>query len=111
MTSPISPLLIGGLGGVELLIILAVLVLLFGASKLPELARGGGQALRIFKAETKGLMDDDEKPSTTARDKAAAAAPVIDPVATPVSATVLDPLVDPVTAPVETPRGHDATRG
>ncbi|MQW75168.1 twin-arginine translocase TatA/TatE family subunit [Nocardioides sp. dk4132] len=49
-----------GLGTTELLIILAVLVLLFGASKLPELARGSGRALRIFKAETKGLMDDDE---------------------------------------------------
>ena len=42
------------------LLILAVLVLLFGASKLPELARGSGRALRIFKAETKGLMDDDD---------------------------------------------------
>ena len=41
-------------------IILAVLVLLFGAAKLPELARGSGRALRIFKAETKGLMDDDD---------------------------------------------------
>lgn len=55
-----TPLLIGGLGAPELLLILAVLVLLFGASKLPELARGSGRALRIFKAETKGLMDDDE---------------------------------------------------
>jgi sec-independent protein translocase protein TatA len=64
MTSTITPLLVGGLGGMELLIILAVLVLLFGASKLPELARGSGQALRIFKSETKGLMDSDkdEKP-------------------------------------------------
>ncbi|MDN4162015.1 Sec-independent protein translocase subunit TatA [Nocardioides abyssi] len=52
--------LIAGLGTTELLIILAVLILLFGASKLPELARGSGRALRIFKAETKGLMDDDE---------------------------------------------------
>jgi sec-independent protein translocase protein TatA len=52
--------LIAGLGTTELLIILAVLVLLFGASKLPELARGSGRALRIFKAETKGLMDDDD---------------------------------------------------
>lgn len=51
---------IAGLGPTELLIILAVLVLLFGATKLPELARGSGRALRIFKAETKGLMDDDE---------------------------------------------------
>ncbi|WP_101524460.1 MULTISPECIES: twin-arginine translocase TatA/TatE family subunit [Nocardioides] len=54
------PPLIAGLGTTELLIILAVLVLLFGASKLPELARGSGRALRIFKAETKGLLDDDE---------------------------------------------------
>jgi len=55
-----TALAIGGLGTTELLIILAVLVLLFGASKLPELARGSGRALRIFKAETKGLMDDDD---------------------------------------------------
>jgi sec-independent protein translocase protein TatA len=52
------------LGAPELLIILAVIVLLFGASKLPELARGSGRALRIFKAETKGLMDDDEADKT-----------------------------------------------
>ena len=55
-----SPLLIGGLGTTELLLIFAVVILLFGATKLPELARGSGRALRIFKAETKGLMDDDD---------------------------------------------------
>ncbi|WP_292678636.1 twin-arginine translocase TatA/TatE family subunit [Nocardioides sp.] len=60
-----SPLLIGGLGTTELLIILAVLVLLFGATKLPELARGSGRALRIFKAETKGLMDDEDDATKT----------------------------------------------
>ena len=49
-----------GLGPMEMVIILAVVVLLFGAAKLPELARGSGRALRIFKAETKGLMDDDK---------------------------------------------------
>ena len=59
------PLVIGGLGTTELLIILAVLVLLFGASKLPELARGSGRALRIFKAETKGLTDDDDDETKT----------------------------------------------
>ncbi len=47
------------LGPTEILLILLVLVLLFGAKKLPELARGSGRALRIFKAETKGLMDDE----------------------------------------------------
>lgn len=53
--------LIADLGAPELLIILAIVILVFGASKLPELARGSGRALRIFKAETQGLMDDDEK--------------------------------------------------
>jgi len=49
-----------GLGPTELFIILGIVLLLFGAAKLPELARGSGRALRIFKSETKGLMDDDE---------------------------------------------------
>ena len=60
----ITPL-IAGLGPQELILILLVLILLFGASKLPELARGSGRALRIFKAETKGLMDDDDAASST----------------------------------------------
>ena len=48
----------GSLGPTEIILILLVVVLLFGAKKLPELARGSGRALRIFKSETKGLMDD-----------------------------------------------------
>jgi sec-independent protein translocase protein TatA len=60
MTHALVTPLIAGLGTTELLIILGVLVLLFGAKKLPELARGSGRALRIFKAETKGLLDDDD---------------------------------------------------
>lgn len=50
------------IGPMEIILILAVLVLLFGAKKLPDLARGSGRALRIFKAETRGLMDDDDNP-------------------------------------------------
>ena len=53
------------LGPPEIILILLVLVLLFGAKKLPELARGSGRALRIFKAETKGLMDDDDDDKKT----------------------------------------------
>ena len=56
----------GNLGPTEIILILLVLVLLFGAKKLPELARGSGRALRIFKAETKGLMDDDDNPDRPA---------------------------------------------
>ena len=51
---------IADLGASELLIIVGVIVLLFGAKKLPDLARGSGQALRIFKAETKELHDSDK---------------------------------------------------
>jgi len=64
MSSTFVVPLVMGLGTTEILIILGILVLLFGAKKLPELARGSGRALRIFKAETKGLMDDDEDDAT-----------------------------------------------
>lgn len=57
--TPVAPL-IANLGPTEIILIILVLVLLFGAKKLPDLARGSGRALRIFKAETKGLLDDDE---------------------------------------------------
>jgi sec-independent protein translocase protein TatA len=43
------------LGGPELLIILAIVVLLFGATRLPKLGRGLGQSIRGFK---KGLNED-----------------------------------------------------
>ena len=63
MTPLLTPLALG-LGAPEMLVILAIVVLLFGASKLPELARGSGRALRIFKAETKGLTDEDDETKT-----------------------------------------------
>lgn len=50
--------MLGQLRGWEWLIIVALLLLLFGAKRLPETARGLGRSLRIFKAETKGLIDD-----------------------------------------------------
>ncbi len=54
-------------GGWELIVIVLVIILLFGAKKLPELARGSGQALRIFKDETKGVRSDDEETTTEAQ--------------------------------------------
>jgi sec-independent protein translocase protein TatA len=47
-------------GGWELVLIVLVILLLFGAKKLPELARGSGRAVRTFKAETKGPVDEDD---------------------------------------------------
>jgi len=52
--------MIGMPQGLEWLVILAIVVLVFGAAKLPDLARSSGQALRIFKTETKGLRDEDD---------------------------------------------------
>ena len=57
--------MIGMPQGAEWIIILAIVVLVFGAAKLPELARGTGQALRIFKTETKGLKDDTQVDAVT----------------------------------------------
>jgi sec-independent protein translocase protein TatA len=64
MTAEVVPM-IAGLGTQEIILILLVVVLLFGAKKLPELARGSGRALRIFKAETKGLLDDEDESKKT----------------------------------------------
>jgi sec-independent protein translocase protein TatA len=43
------------------LIIIAALMLLFGASRLPQMARSLGQSARILRAETRGLSDDKDK--------------------------------------------------
>lgn len=48
----------GGIGWPEVLIILAVLLLLFGAKRLPEMGRSLGKSMREFKSATKGLADD-----------------------------------------------------
>jgi len=51
--------------GWELVLLLGVLVLLFGATKLPTAARAIGQSMRIFKAETKGMRAEEEATSPT----------------------------------------------
>ncbi len=89
-----------GLKPTEILILVLLVVLLFGAKKLPDAARGLGRSLRIFKAETKGLMDEDKT-----EDGEAAPTPAIEqssapstPVAgTPTTATDA-PVVQPAAA-------------
>src|SRR5256885_532021 len=51
------------LGAGEIIIIIVVIMVLFGSAKLPQAARSLGRSMRIFKSETKGLInDDDEQP-------------------------------------------------
>jgi len=45
-------------GGTELLIVLAIVVLLFGAKKIPELAKGFGKGIKNFKEEMKEVEND-----------------------------------------------------
>ncbi|GLZ37295.1 Sec-independent protein translocase subunit TatA [Actinokineospora sp. NBRC 105648] len=52
------------LGPWEILIIAVVVVLLFGARKMPTMARSLGQSMRILKAETKGMRGDDAADET-----------------------------------------------
>lgn len=54
----------GNLGVPELLIIAGVIILLFGARKLPEMARSLGKSAKAFKEETKGMRGgDDDTPA------------------------------------------------
>lgn len=48
-----------GMQGWHLLIVLAVILLLFGAAKLPALAKSVGQSARVFKGEMKAMKEED----------------------------------------------------
>ncbi len=60
---------IGGLGGWEVLVIVLVLVIFFGAKRIPELARGLGKGIREFKDATKEIKDEIEEGNRTTTSK------------------------------------------
>ena len=51
----------------HIIVLVVVLILLFGAKKLPDMARSLGRSMRILKAETKGLMEDDVRAKAEAQ--------------------------------------------
>jgi sec-independent protein translocase protein TatA len=53
----------GKFGTMELVIILLIVVILFGANKLPQLGKGLGEGIRSFKKSFSG--DEDEKPTSS----------------------------------------------
>jgi sec-independent protein translocase protein TatA len=57
----------GSLGGWEIVILLVVVVALFGAKRLPDMARSIGQSARVFKGEMKGLREDEKTPEPAPR--------------------------------------------
>ncbi|WP_420369725.1 twin-arginine translocase TatA/TatE family subunit [Curtobacterium sp. L1-20] len=80
-------MMLGNLGGVHLLILLGIIILLFGATKLPALAKGLGQSINIFKKEMgddkKGTGTDGVQNTTVQNTTAEPAAPVAQPVVNP----------------------------
>lgn len=55
-------LFIGGFGGWEVLLIIAIILLLFGAKKIPELARGVGSGIREFKNASLASREEETSP-------------------------------------------------
>ncbi|AWK07834.1 twin-arginine translocase TatA/TatE family subunit [Streptomyces spongiicola] len=52
--------MIGNLKPLEIILIIVVILLLFGAKKLPDMARSLGKSARILKSEAKAMKKDDE---------------------------------------------------
>ena len=65
----------GNIGTWQLVIVLAIVLLLFGAKRLPEAARGLGRSLKIFKSETQGLVSGDDSDKATDSSTQAQSAP------------------------------------
>ncbi|UCD34083.1 MAG: twin-arginine translocase TatA/TatE family subunit [Nitrospiraceae bacterium] len=60
-----------GLGATELIIILVIVIILFGASRLPEIGRGIGEAIRNFKKSTSEPPEIDVTPKNSSKDSEA----------------------------------------
>ncbi|MFD9358320.1 Sec-independent protein translocase subunit TatA [Streptomyces sp. NPDC060031] len=67
--------MIGNMKPLELLLIIAVIVLLFGAKKLPDMARSLGKSARILKSEAKAMKKDGEADDVVVAPPVADAAP------------------------------------
>ena len=92
LSEPLSPLFVGVPGGVELLLLLLVIVVLFGPNKLPQLARSVGKAEVEFQKSRNEVtmeLDDLRSPGTTA--SAATDDPIQDPGADSVKAETSSP--------------------
>jgi sec-independent protein translocase protein TatA len=55
---------------IHVIVVLVVVLILFGAPKLPEFARALGKSLRILKEETKALTSDEDSSKPLAEDEA-----------------------------------------
>jgi TatA/E family protein of Tat protein translocase len=59
----------GNLGATEILLILFVILIFFGAKKIPELAQGLGKGIREFKKATREIEDESDSVTKKIEDK------------------------------------------
>jgi sec-independent protein translocase protein TatA len=75
----------------SVVIVIVLMILVFGAKRLPDSARALGRSMRILKAEAKGLKDDDaartSSTDTTAQTPATPAPPALPAAQTPTAQT------------------------
>ncbi len=91
----IPPLAIFDLGGTELVIIMAAVLIFFGGEKLPEFARGLGKAIREFKKATAGIEEEFKRALDEPPPKPPAARPPNRAVTVPKAADAPKPVVPP----------------
>jgi sec-independent protein translocase protein TatA len=107
-------LFLEGIGGGEMMIVLVVVLIFFGANKIPELARGLGKGIREFKDASREIRSEfenagqpnqqpyqqqfNQRPNQDYAPPAAPTAAPVSPVATPVDGTTAPD------APAERPR-------
>jgi sec-independent protein translocase protein TatA len=95
----------GGLSWWHWLIIAGAFIIIFGAKKLPDAARGVGRSLRILKSEVSAMQDDDEKAKKTPSETdatASMATPTAQITGTPAVPVVVQQPVPTVQQPVPT---------
>jgi sec-independent protein translocase protein TatA len=90
-------------------LVAAAFILLFGAKKLPDAARGLGRSLRILKSEVSAMHDDDDKPVKAPAETDASAA-VATPV-TQIAATPVTPQVPAAQGPAAQPQQATVVNG
>ena len=79
----------GALRPWHIIVLVVVLILLFGAKRLPDAARSLGRSLRIIKAETRGLADDDVQSKAEAQ---SGRTPLVAPEDRPPPPPIVDPV-------------------
>jgi sec-independent protein translocase protein TatA len=70
--------MLGNLTGWHFLVLLVIILLIFGAAKLPALAKSMGQSARVFKGEMKAMKQDDAAAATSDAPAVSVEAPAVD---------------------------------